>query len=221
MPAEPERKCILSRIGNIDIRKSVICNIATVMFHRTFAENPLIMESEEDIVREDQLKHPNCHYSISLSRSCGDKDGSFVCETVKNITRLCPNSRPVSVYSKRSKSDSSADDELNGSGFPGFPGQSSGQFPDLADILRQLQRAQRPAAPQPPASAPSIPDQDDNHGQDEYENGFKNLLKSFGFRSGGGKPNGPGGSTGNAGGANPGCGPQLPPGRTSGPSEDI
>ena len=181
------------------------------------------MDNDEDIVRDDQVKNPNCRYSVSFTKSCSDKDGSFVCESIKNITRLCPNSRPVSIYSKRMKTDSKAEDEFGSDQLPGFPfpGQSSGQFPDINDVFRQLERARR-QQPGHPGETPSTADSNGIHDENDYEDGFKSLCKRFGFGSGGRKPSGgegkgsgPTGSTSSEG------GPKLPPGRTSGPSEDI
>lgn len=167
------------------------------------------MDNDEEVIRIDQLKHPECNYSISISKSCFDKDGSLVCETIKNITRLCPNSRPVNVYSKRSKTDSSVDDELDGLPFLGKP---MDQFPDLKDIMRQLDRTPRS---NPRQHEDTYADQEGT--SNEFENGFQNIFRRFGFGGSGRKP----GEGNNGGPTSSGNGPKLPPGRTSGPSEDI
>lgn len=182
------------------------------------------MENDEEIIRDDQLKNPNCHYSVSFSKSCYDKDGSFVCETMKNITRLCPNSRPVSIYTKRAKGDAQIGDDLNGGELPGFPfrGEPFGMFPDLNDVFRQQRERATGPIPRRSGEVPKAPDQDHYQDHDDYDSGFENLFRSFGFGSGR-KPNGGGGGGGDSSrkGGNAGGGPQVPPGRVSGPSEDI
>jgi len=68
---------------------------------------------DDDIIRSDKLNYPHCHYSKSVSQSCsynnrsssgnqtqGDMD-KFICETVTSISRICPNQRPVTIFSKK------------------------------------------------------------------------------------------------------------------------
>lgn len=71
----------------------------------------------DTIIRSDKLNYPHCHYSKSVSQSCSynnrnssnssqtqSSDGDmnrFVCETVTSISRICPNQRPVTIFSKK------------------------------------------------------------------------------------------------------------------------
>lgn len=74
---------------------------------------------DDDIIRSDKLNYPHCHYSKSVSQSCsynnrsssgnqahssdGDMMDKFICETVTSISRICPNQRPVTIFSKKDK----------------------------------------------------------------------------------------------------------------------
>jgi hypothetical protein len=59
---------------------------------------------ESDIIEADKKKHPNCHYSESLQKSCSQTNDDFLCETVRSVLRLCPNERPVQILNKVERS---------------------------------------------------------------------------------------------------------------------
>ena len=177
------------------------------------------MNEEEEIVRKDKLDHPNCGYSISTSKSCSTRDGIFVCETLKKINRMCPNERPVTVYSNKIKTDGKGvdnnDDDLMLSPFDLFKELSKSGFPTPIERI--------------PKQIPRLPVEDDidsgfkfqfgGNGLDDSENGiFKGLLNKFGFgkKKGDGPepPKPPTGSDNNGQ-------PKPPSGRRVGPSEDI
>ncbi len=97
--------------------------------------------AEEAISRDKEL-HPGCNYSQSMSTECSNKSetGDFICETLHQILRLCPNKRPVTIFSKREETDQS-----NMKPFHIFGGSdssfSSNFDPNsiLADILKHIQ----------------------------------------------------------------------------------
>lgn len=71
-------------------------------------------EEDEWKIEEDKRAHPNCSYAQTLSKSCSNANGKFVCDTIKNIQRLCPGQKPVSIVSRSEVGDSQQDDT------PGF-----------------------------------------------------------------------------------------------------
>lgn len=101
---------------------------------------------DDTIIRSDKMNYPHCHYSKSVSQSCsynnrsssssqtqssdGDMD-RFICETVTSISRICPNQRPVTIFSKkdqRTGSNAAPDDSDDLFGVLGST--------DLNDILK-------------------------------------------------------------------------------------
>lgn len=56
---------------------------------------------EDEIVAKDRASHPDCNYSISFNETCYDKNGEFVCDSIKNFQRICPGKKPVTVYSQK------------------------------------------------------------------------------------------------------------------------
>jgi hypothetical protein len=186
------------------------------------------MDQEDEIVRKDKLQYPNCNYSRALSKSCSTKDGAFVCETVKRVTRLCPNQKPVTVYSNSSTTNSKDDDtgndgfispfdlfkELNRGG--SFAGIDFGGIPPP--------HTRQPPPPPPPPRQVQLDDGetifdfrfggklvDGNEGPGEKSG--SGMFGWFGFKDGEKqKPEKP--KDGVDGG-------KKPPGRPMGPSEDI
>jgi hypothetical protein len=104
---------------------------------------------DDDIIRSDKLNYPHCHYSKSVSQSCsynnrsssgnqahssdGDMD-KFICETVTSISRICPNQRPVTIFSKKDQRTGShaAPDDSDVFGVPGSTDLNN----HLSDILK-------------------------------------------------------------------------------------
>ena len=70
------------------------------------------MEDDDEIIKTDRRNFPNCQYSVSSSQACSNKNGVFVCEAIKNINRLCPQEKPVTIYSKSSKFDSQSEPDF-------------------------------------------------------------------------------------------------------------
>eukprot|EP01041_Mallomonas_annulata_P000996 gene996-1954_t len=57
---------------------------------------------DEILIRErDSNEYPNCHHSVSMQESCSQLNNSYVCETLRRITRNCPNESPVEIFRKR------------------------------------------------------------------------------------------------------------------------
>jgi hypothetical protein len=74
-------------------------------------------------IEEDKAKHPNCHYSESLSKSLTYNNGKSVSETLRNVQRLCPGKSPVNIISSRTISDGNGDSDdfsMPKFAFPGF-----------------------------------------------------------------------------------------------------
>jgi hypothetical protein len=182
---------------------------------------------EDEIVRKDKLLYPNCNYSRALSKSCSTKDGAFVCETVKKVTRLCPNQKPVTVYSNSSTTNSKEGDT----------GQDG--FISPFDLFKELNRGGSFAgidfggATPPPARRPQPPPPPS---QPQLDNG----ETIFDFRFGGKLVDGNEGPSDKNGSGMFGWfgfnddekpksdkpkdrvdGGKKPPGRPMGPSEDI
>jgi hypothetical protein len=83
-----------------------------------------------DAEQKDRLKHPNCQYSSSISKSCSNNaEGRFVCETIESLVRFCRGEEPKLVFEKKSVGD-----------------DASGSFKEMFDFGSFLspQRPQRP-----------------------------------------------------------------------------
>lgn len=70
------------------------------------------MDNENQIIEEDKKKNPNCSYSDAYQKSCSlnNEDGKFLCETIRNIERVCPNKKPIVIYSKKTVTNSNSDE---------------------------------------------------------------------------------------------------------------
>lgn len=143
------------------------------------------MDKEDEIIKEDRLQHPNCSYARSLQQSCSNKNGEFTCETIKKINRMCPNERPVVIFSENMSQKGSKDvdipfdpfDLLKDFGFgESTIGRPPGGFPSMPPI-----RSRPSTIPQQPESGfqfkfgGSLVDDD--------EGGSSSLLERFGFGS--------------------------------------
>ena len=64
---------------------------------------------EDEVVRRDREKHPECGYSTQVEKQCGmnESNTKFTCETVKKVFRHCQNATPVVVLNRKT-SDSEA-----------------------------------------------------------------------------------------------------------------
>jgi hypothetical protein len=89
------------------------------------------MDEIEKIIQEDREQHPNCGYSTSNSKTCRTKEGKFVCEVMKSVNRICPNEKPVNVYSNSTQFDSTPDTNI---GLP-LP-----NFSDAFDLFSDLKK---------------------------------------------------------------------------------
>ena len=56
--------------------------------------------ADEAIIEKDRRSNPNCSYAISSQQHCSNSKDSFVCETLRTITRQCPNTPPVVIFRK-------------------------------------------------------------------------------------------------------------------------
>jgi len=92
---------------------------------------------DDEIIAKDKVNHPDCSYSISFNETCSDKNGQFVCESLKNFQRICPGAKPVTVYSKKQQftgnpeNHTSSDDHMK---FFNFQSRSFGSE-DITDAF--------------------------------------------------------------------------------------
>eukprot|EP01040_Poterioochromonas_malhamensis_P001163 gene1163-1234_t len=63
-------------------------------------------KEEQEVYQEDSKSHPSCSYSINTRKKCSDKDGEFVCETLRQLQRVCPQKNPFTIYSQAKQSTS-------------------------------------------------------------------------------------------------------------------
>jgi hypothetical protein len=85
----------------------------------------------EKILEEDQINHPQCNYSVSKSSKCSNEDGKIICEVFDSINRLCPNKKPMTIYSNVVKTNEPVSDTF------GIPNNFGSTFiaPFFGDIL--------------------------------------------------------------------------------------
>jgi hypothetical protein len=96
--------------------------------------------SFDDIITDDKKSHPNCNYSYYSQRQCRSINGDSVCELAKKISRMCPGERPVEIFSKTSRDDSSGlvpHDIFGGNEDFDFP------IPKIADPFSMLEKFMR------------------------------------------------------------------------------
>lgn len=83
-------------------------------------------QSEQEIINKDKKTYPHCNYSIDFSRVCSSQNGSdMVCETARNLQRLCPGKRPATIYTKREKVSG---DDVDSNLTPSIPNLFRGLF---------------------------------------------------------------------------------------------
>lgn len=88
------------------------------------------MEDRNDVIAKDKESHPDCYYSESSQMKCSNsgEQGGLICETIRNIQRLCPKKKAVTIYSTKEQSRS---DESEGiSGFGSFGADQGHQHMD-------------------------------------------------------------------------------------------
>jgi hypothetical protein len=69
---------------------------------------------EEKVYKKDQVANPNCSYSVNNSKVCqNDENGRFVCETIRQLQRMCPNKQPVTIYKHSNQSVQPQEAESN------------------------------------------------------------------------------------------------------------
>jgi hypothetical protein len=67
---------------------------------------------EEKVYKKDQEVNPNCSYSVNNSKVCqNDEKGQFVCETIRQLQRMCPNKQPVTIYKHSNQSVQQEEEE--------------------------------------------------------------------------------------------------------------
>jgi hypothetical protein len=107
------------------------------------------MSDINKIIEEDRRKYPNCSYSYSSSRTCNnslsDDGDNVVCKVVEQITRSCPNTAPLVIYSvnktdsqKAHLTDGFESDLFHSSKADFFPNMKS-LFPDFFHHEKMLQ----------------------------------------------------------------------------------
>ena len=59
--------------------------------------------SEAEVCAEDQRKYPKCfHQTQSNTRCASNKEGKMVCDTIRQVSRICPGSRaPALIYEEK------------------------------------------------------------------------------------------------------------------------
>ena len=102
-------------------------------------------EDDEVIIARDQKEHPNCSYSKSYSKSCSysSEKGGLVCESARQIFRVCANKAPVQILNTRSKNDSSKEDAQAASSSGPAPESLFDLFKDLQDVIHQQNQNQQ------------------------------------------------------------------------------
>lgn len=96
-------------------------------------------ESEAAVIQRDKQQYPDCSYSSSMSESCStQEDGKFVCEIIKNLSRLCPGENPVTVLSRKETVDnpSSSDSSIQHHSWSSSSSHSSWGDIDAHSIFR-------------------------------------------------------------------------------------
>jgi hypothetical protein len=77
-------------------------------------------EQEQAAIAKDLEKNPNCGYSLSLSESCSNSKGEYVCDTLRTLRRVCPGRRPEPLLSRGSQHSAAPqkvfDEEFDGLG---------------------------------------------------------------------------------------------------------
>lgn len=58
-------------------------------------------QEEREIYQRDQKNHPNCGYAVSTTKRCGERNGELVCETMRQLQRLCAGNNPVTISSEK------------------------------------------------------------------------------------------------------------------------
>ena len=104
-------------------------------------------KEEEEILARDQRDHPTCTYSKSFSKSCSysSEKGGLVCESARQIFRVCPNKPPFQILNSR-KNDSSNEDSqtVSSSG----TGSLFDLFKDLQEAINKSDGSQHPSQSQ-------------------------------------------------------------------------
>ena len=80
---------------------------------------------EQQAIARDSEEYPDCYHSTHVKKSCTLQEGNkFVCDTMRQIQRMCPGERPTTIfhYNKNSNSEDS----------------SSADMGDAADIFHNL-----------------------------------------------------------------------------------
>lgn len=108
-------------------------------------------KSDDEAIEKDQVKHPECGYSKSISQQCSfsSKHG-FICEQLREIFRVCPGEPPRTILSVSSK-----EEKLRGQSSPTSSSTSSSSSPTdemlskLADEVAALEARLLRSAPAP------------------------------------------------------------------------
>jgi len=102
-------------------------------------------EEDDEVIAQDQKEHPNCSYSKSYSKSCSysSEKGGLVCESARQIFRVCATKAPVQILNSRSKNDSSKEDAQAASSSGPAPESLFDLFKDLQDVIHQQNQNQQ------------------------------------------------------------------------------
>jgi hypothetical protein len=123
---------------------SLKAQLSLIRYLYLHSSNKVEMDEENKLIDEDKVKNPNCHYSESLSKSLSNINGKSVSETVRNVQRLCPGKKPVSIISSRTVTDGNDhndDFSMSKFGFPGFSGmfgQSNDSISGIDSFLKDF-----------------------------------------------------------------------------------
>lgn len=101
---------------------------------------------EDEIIAKDRANHPDCNYSISFNETCYDKNGEFVCDSIKNFQRICPGKKPVTVYSQKQQFKGSPEQHSGGDDpmkffnfqFPRTPGGGADKLMDPFSMAESI-----------------------------------------------------------------------------------
>lgn len=86
-------------------------------------------ESDDAIIAKDSKLHPGCNYSKSYKKSCtSTSQNGLICESVRNIYRVCQNKAPALILNSKSTNNSSKGQEETES------------LPQFFDFLTELQK---------------------------------------------------------------------------------
>ena len=120
----------------------------------------------DQAIKNDVKKYPNCTYITQSSVECytnqsneNNEQNQFICDTIKRIQRVCPNSAPVDIYTSKDTTNKPLNggiddifEEFEGS-IAGFNNQRHKRhdiFSRIFDFYEDEDNEYRPSARHPP-----------------------------------------------------------------------